>query len=494
MIKVNVGSVTPRDHDGRCAQEGELQSGGSEAIQTGTVVSVRGAVVDVAFADGRLPPISSALAVAWDRPEHLMLEVHSHMEAGNVRAIALQATAGLARGTTVHATGRPIEVPVGDAVLGRLLDVVGTLRDRGPPLPADTPRRGIHNPPPALKDESSSVDMFETGIKVIDLLAPLAQGGKAAMFGGAGVGKTVLVMELIHAMVEKYQGISVFAGVGERSREGHELLTEMQQSGVLARTVLIYGQMNEPPGARWRVPLTALTVAEHFRDQQHRNVLLLMDNVFRFVQAGSEVSSLLGRLPSRVGYQPTLASEVASLQERIASVAGAAVTAIQAVYVPADDFTDPAVTAISSHTDSIIMLSRALAAEGFYPAVDPLASSSALLDPIVVGEEHYLIAERAREVLARFKDLQDIIALLGIEELGAADRLVVKRARRLQRFLSQPFAVTEAFTGTPGRSVRRADTLAGCRAILDGEADDWAESSLYMIGTLDEAREKERAK
>jgi F-type H+-transporting ATPase subunit beta len=300
-------------------------------------------------------------------------------------------------------------------------------------------------------------------------------------------------MELIHAMVEKYQGISVFAGVGERSREGHELLTEMQGSGVLARTVLVYGQMNEPPGARWRVPLTALTIAEYFRDQKHQNVLLLMDNVFRFVQAGSEVSSLLGRLPSRVGYQPTLATEVASLQERIASVAGAAVTAIQAVYVPADDFTDPAVTAISSHMDSIIMLSRTLAAEGFYPAVDPLASSSMLLDPLVVGEEHYRIAERAREALARFKDLKDIIALLGVEELGANDRLIVKRARRLQRFLSQPFTVTEAFTGTPGRSVRRADTLGGCRAILDGEADNWVESSLYMIGTLDEARQKEAA-
>jgi F-type H+/Na+-transporting ATPase subunit beta len=313
------------------------------------------------------------------------------------------------------------------------------------------------------------------------------------MFGGAGVGKTVLVMELIHAMVEKYRGISVFAGVGERSREGHELLTDMQGSGVLARTVLVYGQMNEPPGARWRVPLTALTIAEYFRDQKHQNVLLLMDNVFRFVQAGSELSSLLGRLPSRVGYQPTLATEVALLQERIASVAGAAVTAIQAVYVPADDFTDPAVTAISSHMDSIIMLSRTLAASGFYPAIDPLASSSVLLDPLVVGEEHYRIAERAREALARFKDLQDIIALLGVEELGASDRLIVKRARRLQRFLSQPFVVTEAFTGTPGRSVSRADTLAGCKAILDGAADDWAESSLYMIGNLEEARQKEAA-
>ncbi|HEV2675363.1 MAG TPA: F0F1 ATP synthase subunit beta [Aliidongia sp.] len=463
------------------------------AASRGTVVSVRGAVVDVEFDGQPMPPINTALTVEWDRPESLTLEVHSHVDPTTIRGIALQATAGLARGTAVLATGAPISVPVGDAVLGRLIDVVGQVRDGGAALPSDTPRRGIHNPPPALEDEASATTMFETGIKVIDLLAPLAQGGKAAMFGGAGVGKTVLVMELIHAMVEKYQGISVFAGVGERSREGHELLKDMTGSGVLARTVLVYGQMNEPPGARWRVPLTALTIAEYFRDQKHQNVLLLMDNVFRFVQAGSEVSSLLGRLPSRVGYQPTLASEVAGLQERIASVAGAAVTAIQAVYVPADDFTDPAVTTISSHMDSIIMLSRAAAAGGFYPAVDPLASSSVLLDPLVVGEEHYQLAERARETLARFKDLQDIISLLGVEELGVGDRLIVKRARRLQRFLSQPFAVTEAFTGTPGRSVTRADTLAGCRAILDGETDDWAESSLYMIGNLDEARQKEAA-
>jgi F-type H+-transporting ATPase subunit beta len=378
-------------------------------------------------------------------------------------------------------------------VLGRLLDVVGAMCDGGPALPPDTPRRGIHNPPPRLVDETSSTDLFETGIKVLDLLTPLAQGGKAAMFGGAGVGKTVLVMELIHAMVEKYKGISVFAGVGERSREGHELLTDMRDSGVLKGTVLVYGQMNEPPGARWRVPMTALTIAEYFRDQKHQNVLLLMDNIFRFVQAGSEVSSLLGRLPSRVGYQPTLATEVASLEERIASVAGAAVTAIQAVYVPADDFTDPAVTTISSHMDSIITLSRGLAAEGFYPAIDPLASSSVLLDPLVVGEAHYRLAERAREALARFKDLQDIISLLGVDELGAADRQIVMRARRLQRFLSQPFVVTAAVTGTPGRSVSRADTLAGVKAILDGETDDWAESSLYMIGNLDEARQKEAA-
>jgi F-type H+/Na+-transporting ATPase subunit beta len=463
-----------------------------DLISEGQVVSVRGAVVDVRF-DGvqALPPVNSALTVLWDRPETLVLEVHSHIDTATVRAIALRATSGLARGVAVHMTGAPLSVPVGDAVLGRLLDVLGNIGDNGADLPANVLRRPIHNPPPRLEDETSATKIFETGVKVIDLLAPLVQGGKAAMFGGAGVGKTVLVMELIHAMVEKYRGISVFAGVGERSREGHELWTEMRESGVLERTVLVYGQMNEPPGARWRAPLTAMTIAEHFRDQKHQNVLLLMDNVFRFVQAGAEISSLLGRLPSRVGYQPTLASEVAALEERIASAAGAAVTAIQAVYVPADDFTDPAVTAISSHMDSIIMLSRQLAAEGFYPAVDPLGSSSALLDPLVVGEQHYRVAERAREALARFKDLQDIIALLGVEELGAADRLIVKRARRLQRFLSQPFMVTEAFTGTPGRSVALADTLEGCKAILDGEADDWAESSLYMVGTLEEARQKE---
>jgi F-type H+-transporting ATPase subunit beta len=457
----------------------------------GHVVSVRGAVLDVRFAPGGLPPVNSAVDVLWDGRPPLVLEVHGHTDAQTVRAIALQATSGLSRGVAARSSGEPLSVPVGEATLGRLFDALGEIGDSGPALAADTPRRPIHNPPPPLKTQASATSIFETGIKVIDLLAPLAQGGKAAMFGGAGVGKTVLVMELIHAMVERYQGISVFAGVGERSREGHELWTEMSQSGVLPRTVLVYGQMNEPPGARWRAPLTALTMAEYFRDQKHQNVLLLMDNIFRFVQAGAEVSSLLGRLPSRVGYQPTLASEVAALQERIASSAGAAVTAIQAVYVPADDFTDPAVTAISSHMDSIIMLSRQLAAEGIYPAVDPLGSSSALLDPLVVGETHYQVAERARETLARFKDLQDIIALLGVEELGAADRLTVTRARRLKRFLSQPFAVTEAFTGAAGRSVALSDTLDGCRAILDGEADAWAENSLYMVGTLEEARKKE---
>lgn len=459
----------------------------------GVVNAVRGAVVDVVFTRTVLPPINSALIVEWDRPTPLILEVHSHLNLTTVCAVAFQSTAGLARGVIVRATGEPVSVPVGEAILGRLLDVVGGPQDNGAALPNDTPRRSIHALPPNLNSQTRTTEVFETGIKVIDLLTPMAQGGKAAMFGGAGVGKTVLVMELIRAMVEKYKGISVFAGIGERSREGHELLTEMRDSGVLERTVLVYGQMNEPPGARWRAPLTALSVAEYFRDQQHRNVLLLMDNVFRFVQAGAEVSSLLGRLPSRVGYQPTLATEVASLQERIASVSGSAVTSIQAVYVPADDFTDPAVTTISSHMDCVIVLSRAQAAEGFYPAIDPLASSSMLLDPLVVGDEHYQIAEAVRQALARFRELADIISLLGVEELGAADRLVVKRARRLQRFLTQPFMVTEAFTGTPGESVPLADTLSGCKAIMDGIADDWSESSLYMVGTLEDARQKDTA-
>jgi F-type H+-transporting ATPase subunit beta len=453
------------------------------------VVALRGPVVDVTFGAGALPPIDQALRIAWDQAGPLIAEVQSHLDETTVRAVALQPTAGLRRGTMVDALGSPITMPVGDAVLGRLLDVMGDVKDLGAPLPADTVRWPIHRRPPPLAAQTRTGAIFETGIKVIDLLVPLAQGGKAAMFGGAGVGKTVLVMELIHAMVEKYNGISVFAGIGERSREGHELLHDMQGSGVLGNTVLVYGQMNEPPGARWRVGLSAVTVAEYFRDEKHQNVLLLMDNVFRFVQAGSEVSGLLGRLPSRVGYQPTLATEVAALQERIASVAGASITAIEAVYVPADDFTDPAVTAISSHLESAIVLSRGMAAEGIYPAVDPLASSSVLLDPLMVGAEHYAVAERVRETLAHWRELRDVIALLGTEELGAQDRLAVTRARRLQRFLTQPFAVTEAFTGVAGRSVPLADTIAGCRAILDGEADAWPESALYMIGGIGEARQ-----
>jgi F-type H+-transporting ATPase subunit beta len=459
----------------------------------GRVVAVRGAIIDVRFTSGTLPPIEDALSIVEaDRPS-VIAEVQAHLDAETVRAIALQTTAGLKRGALVKRIGGPIRVPVGAAVLGRLLDVTGAVGDKLGPLPADVPLRPIHHPPPAFAAQTGASDLFATGIKVIDLLAPLAQGGKAAMFGGAGVGKTVLVMELIHAMVAAYQGISVFAGVGERSREGHEMLLDMTNSGVLDRTVLVYGQMNEPPGARWRVPMTALTIAEYFRDERHQNVLLLMDNVFRFVQAGAEVSGLLGRLPSRVGYQPTLASEVAALQERIASVGEVSVTAIEAVYVPADDFTDPAVTTIAAHVDSMVVLSRAMAAEGMYPAVDPIASSSILLDPLIVGAEHARVAIEVRRAIEHYRELQDVIALLGMEELGAEDRRIVGRARRLQRFLTQPFSVTEAFTGVAGRSVALADTIAGCKAILAGDCDSWQESELYMIGTIDEARAKEEA-
>ncbi|MGC1412613.1 MAG: F0F1 ATP synthase subunit beta [Acetobacteraceae bacterium] len=463
------------------------------ADRSGRIRAVRGAVVDVSFARDVLPAIGEALHVDTGLGSPLIAEVQSHIDTATARAVALHSTAGLARGTPVHPTGGPLTAPVGDAVLGRLLDVSGSVHDHGPPLPADTPWLPIHRAPPPLASQTAATTVFETGIKVIDLLVPLAFGGKAAMFGGAGVGKTVLLMELIHAMVERYQGISVFAGIGERSREGHELWSDMQESNVLGRTALVFGQMNEPPGARWRVGFTALTIAEYFRDAKHQNVLLLIDNVFRFVQAGSEVSGLLGRLPSRVGYQPTLATEVAALQERIASVAGAAITAIEAVYVPADDFTDPAVTAISSHIDSNIVLSRTMAAEGMYPAIDPLASGSILLDPLVVGAEHFALAGRVREAIAHYQELADVIALLGVEELGAADRLIVARARKLLRFLTQPFTVTQAFTGVSGRSVSLTDTLAGCRAILDGEADDWPESTLYMLGNFAEARQRAKA-
>jgi F-type H+/Na+-transporting ATPase subunit beta len=465
----------------------------SEAPETGLITAVRGAIIDARFASGELPAINEALRVRVDDERSLLAEVQGHLDASTVRAILLQASDGLNRGTVVTRTRGPVRVPVGDAVLGRLLDVTGALGDKGLALPPDVPTRPIHVAAPPLAAQRGMTSLFSTGIKAIDLLTPLAQGGKAAMFGGAGVGKTVIVMELIHAMVASYQGISVFAGVGERSREGHEMLLDMRGSGVLDRTVLVYGQMGEPPGARWRVPMAALAIAEYFRDEQHRNVLLLMDNIFRFVQAGAEVSGLLGRLPSRVGYQPTLASEVAALQERIASVGDASVTAIEAVYVPADDFTDPAVTAIATHVDSMVVLSRSMAAAGMYPAIDPIASSSVLLDPLVVGAEHARVAIEVRRAIEHYRDLQDVISLLGVDELSAEDRQIVARARRLQRFLTQPFAVTESFSGVPGRSVPVADTVAGCRAILEGACDDWQESSLYMIGTLDEAKAKEHS-
>lgn len=458
----------------------------------GSVQAVRGAVLDVVFPDNApLPAINEALQIHWDRPESLIAEVQQHVAPHVVRAVAMQHTAGLMRGTAVESLGGPIQVPVGDAVLGRLINAMGEPIDRGPPFPEDTEYWSIHRDPPKISDQDLSRDVFETGIKVIDLLAPLVKGGRAAMFGGAGVGKTVLIMELIRTTVQASAGISVFAGVGERSREGHELYLELQRSGVLDKTALVFGQMNEPPGARWRTGMSALSMAEYFRDVKGENVLFLIDNIFRFVQAGGEVSGLLGRLPSRVGYQPTLASEIADLQGRITSVRGAAITAIEAIYVPADDFTDPAVAENFSHVDSSIVLSRDMASEGLYPAIDPLHSTSVLLDPDRVGEAHYQTAEEVRHTIAQYRELQEIISLLGIEELSAADRIIVKRARRIVRFLTQPFLVTEQFTGKAGCSVPLSDTLEGCRAILSGDCDDMSEAAFYMVGTVADARDKE---
>lgn len=462
-------------------------------LARGRIIKISGAVVDVRFPKGALPEINTALNILWDGDYTLTLEVQQHVDVETVRCVAIQETAGLACGTEAENTGMPIQVPVGNTVMGRLLNVVGEPIDRLGDLPPDTPRRPIHRAAPKLTDQTAGSELFLSGIKVIDLLAPLSRGGKAAMFGGAGVGKTVLIMELIRSVADRYKGISVFAGVGERSREGHELWQDLKHSGVIDRTILVFGQMNEPPGARWRVALSALSVAEHFRDEMGQDVLFLIDNVFRFVQAGSEVSGLLGRLPSRVGYQPTLATEIAELQERIASVRSAAVTSIQAVYVPADDFTDPAVAATFTHLDSAIVLSRDMASEGLYPAVDPLASSSTLLDPAIVGQRHYDTAEEVRRLIEQYRELQEIISLLGVEELSANDRQAVSRARRLIRFLTQPFGVTAQFTGRAGASVTLEDTLAGCEAILNGAADDWAEDSLYMIGTIGDARAKEEA-
>ncbi len=455
----------------------------------GRVLRVRGSVVDVAFPEGQPPPVLEALEVIGRDARPLVLEVQQHNEPTIVRTVALQSTSGLRRGALVRRLGRPLTMPVGTMVLGRLLDVLGNTMDGGAPMSAAAPRMPIHRKAPPFQQQGAERQLFPTGIKVVDLLAPLSRGGKTGMFGGAGVGKTVLIMELIRTAVV-HEGVSVFAGVGERSREGHELLFELRASGVIDRTALVFGQMNEPPGARWRVALAALTVAEYFRDAEHRNVLLLMDNVYRFVQAGGEVSGLLGRLPSRVGYQPTLASEVAELEERIAYAEGSAITAIEAVYVPADDYTDPAVATTFGHLDSSIVLSRDMASEGLYPAIDPLESTSTLLDPRIVGREHFDVAQRVRQTIAHYRELQEVIALLGLDELSAADRLAVRRARRLTRFLTQPFQVTETFTGQPGRTVPLAETISGCRAILEGASDDMPEAALYMVGGFDEAKTK----
>jgi F-type H+/Na+-transporting ATPase subunit beta len=453
---------------------------------TGTVTAVRGSVVDVRF-PGRVPPIYSRLQAG---PEgRVIIEVVAHQQPGMVRGVAFSPTSGLSRGDTVIGSGGTLTVPVGKQTLGRMFNVFGETIDGKEPL-ADVERRSIHQPSVAIARRATTSEIFETGIKAIDLLAPLERGGKAGLFGGAGVGKTVLITELINNTVGQYEGVSIFCGIGERSREAEELYRDIQEAGVLANTVMIFGQMNEPPGARFRVGNAALTMAEYFRDEAKQDVLLLIDNIFRFVQAGSEVSGLLGRMPSRVGYQPTLATELAELQERITNTATGAITSIQAVYVPADDFTDPSATHTFAHLSASIILSRKRAAEGLYPAVDPLRSWSKMLNPATVGERHYRTAQDVRRTLAEYEELKDIIAMLGLEELSQSDRQVVHRARRLERFLTQPFVTTEQFTGLTGRVVDLEDAIDGCLRILNDEFTERPESELYMIGRIAEAGSK----
>ena len=449
----------------------------------GTVVRVRGSVVDARFTRG-LPLLNSELRAGSEG--QAVVEVASHMDTETVRGIALTPTQGLARGDAVVSTGLPLRVPVGKQLLGRAFNVFGEAIDSRGALP-DCEMKPIHQPPLPLAQQETRSEIFETGIKAVDVLAPLERGGKAGLFGGAGVGKTVLIGEMIHNMVGRHEGVSVFCGIGERCREAEELYRELDESNVLPNTVLVFGQMNEPPGARFRVGHAALTMAEHFRDVERQDVLLLIDNIFRFVQAGQEVSGLMGQLPSRVGYQPTLATELAELQERISNAATGAITSIQAVYVPADDFTDPAAVHTFSHLSASVVLSRKRAAEGLYPAIDPLESTSNLLTPQVVGEKHYHIAQEVRGTIAAYEELKDIIAMLGLEELSRADRQIVSRARRLERFLTQPFHATQRFTGLEGRMVHLNSALDGCARILDDEFADAPESALYMIGAIGEA-------
>jgi F-type H+-transporting ATPase subunit beta len=454
-------------------------------MRTGSVARVAGVVVDAEFASGDLPSIHNALHVRTEDGT-LVVEVQEHVTPHTVRGVAMGNTAGLQRGLPVVDTGAPIRVPVGRETLGRMFNVLGDPIDSGPAL-GEVSRRAIHVDPPPLAEQRVVTTPFVTGIKAIDLMTPYPQGGKIGLFGGAGVGKTTLIIELIRHTIQEHSGIALFAGVGERSREGNELWLDMQESGVIDNTILVFGQMNEPPGARLRVPLTALTMAEYFRDEERRQVLLFMDNIFRYVQAGSEVSALLGRLPSTVGYQPTLVTEMGMLQERITTTSAGSVTSIQAVYVPADDPTDPAVVAAFAHLDATTLLSRRLASQAFYPAIDPLDSHSSLLTPSGVGEEHYQVATGVRALLARYQELQDVIAILGMEELSENDRLIVNRARKAQRFLTQPFDSTQQFTGLPGRYVPLEETLRGFREILSGRYDDVPEQAFYMVGTIDEA-------
>ncbi|MGJ0320352.1 F0F1 ATP synthase subunit beta [Aliarcobacter cryaerophilus] len=457
----------------------------------GKIIQVMGPVVDVEF-DGYLPEINEAIdvsdiALGKDR---LVLEVAAHIGDGRVRAIAMDMTDGLIRGQECIATGGPIKVPVGEAVLGRIFNVIGDPVDEGAPIPADVERWSIHRSAPAFEEQSTKTEMFETGIKVVDLLAPYSKGGKVGLFGGAGVGKTVIIMELIHNVAFKHSGYSVFAGVGERTREGNDLYHEMKDSNVLDKVALCYGQMSEPPGARNRIALTGLTMAEYFRDEKGLDVLMFVDNIFRFAQSGSEMSALLGRIPSAVGYQPTLASEMGKLQERITSTSKGSITSVQAVYVPADDLTDPAPASVFAHLDATTVLNRKIAEKGIYPAVDPLDSTSRILSADIIGQEHYNTARGVQSVLQKYKDLQDIIAILGMDELSEADKLVVARARKIERFLSQPFFVAEVFTGSPGKYVELKDTIAGFQGILDGKYDHIPEMAFYMVGGIDEVLAK----
>lgn len=453
-------------------------------LNTGIVKRIIGPVIDIQFEDSEMPQLLDAIKIEME--DHIVVaEVAQHVGDSTIRCIALSSTDGMKRGLKAINTGAPIEVPVGNDVLGRLFNVLGEPID-GIPAPEDAPKKPIHLPSPEYSQQETSTQIYETGIKVIDLLAPYTKGGKVGLFGGAGVGKTVLIQELINNIAKEHGGISVFAGVGERTREGNDLYNEMQESGVIDKTAMVFGQMNEPPGARMRVALTGLTMAEHFRDREHQDVLLFIDNIFRFTQAGSEVSALLGRIPSAVGYQPTLATEMGALQERITSTSNGSITSVQAVYVPADDLTDPAPATTFSHLDATTVLSRAITELGIYPAVDPLESSSRIMDPLILGEEHYHTARDVQAVLQRYKDLQDIIAILGMDELSEEDKLTVARARRLQRFLSQPFAVAEQFTGMQGKYVPLADTIRGFREILDGKYDHIPESMFLYAGGIEE--------
>jgi F-type H+/Na+-transporting ATPase subunit beta len=460
----------------------------------GTISQVLGAVVDVEFPQGSaIPNIYDAVlttnSAIDDKPNNLTLEVAQHLGDNVLRCIALDSTQGLVRGQEVVGTGAPISIPVGAKTLGRIMDVIGRPVDEAGPIDTDI-RWPIHRPAPSFEDQSTSKEILETGIKVIDLLAPYVKGGKIGLFGGAGVGKTVIIMELINNIAKAHGGYSVFGGVGERTREGNDLWHEMKDSGVINKACLVYGQMNEPPGARFRVGLSALTAAEYFRDEEGRDVLLFIDNIFRFLQAGSEVSSLLGRMPSAVGYQPTLGTDMGQLQERITSTKKGSITSVQAVYVPADDYTDPAPATTFAHLDATTELSRSIAEKGIYPAVDPLTSTSTILEPAIVGEEHYRVARKVQQVLQRYKDLQDIIAILGMDELSEEDKLTVSRARKIERFLSQPFHVAETFTGTPGVYSKLKDTVRSFGELVDGKADDLPEQAFYMVGTIDEARAK----